>query len=83
MNAQKDLMKIVDQRINFCKYLNKRNGGNFVANFILTFVKKGKDPFSSCPVRKAKLSSQCLIFNEKIIKNILGLIPYQKRDSEH
>lgn len=45
-------MKAVDQSINFCKYLSKRNAGNFIANFVTSFLKKNEGPFSTCPVKK-------------------------------
>lgn len=47
--------KIVDNRINLCQFLQKRNAGNFVANFIIRMLKKQHDLFASCPVPTVRI----------------------------
>lgn len=77
MNARSNYSKIIDQRMNFCKYLNKRNGGNFVANFILSFMSKQGGAFSSCPARKGFYSVRNVTLNSDnldipMVQQVLG-----------
>lgn len=58
INQTQPFQKIFNRQIDWCKFIEKQNRGDIIANFIFHRLTKRNDPFCRCPVKKGKYVSK-------------------------